>query len=319
MSNLSPLTTYTFSISAVSVDGTSEPSRITSPITTGAVPVAAPASSTLASPAFTLSAIAETRTVNTAASGFTVISSGGAIASFTISATPPGMSFSTSTGALTGTPNTVASATSYTITATNASGTATRTFTLTVTAIVYAVGDLGPAGGIVFYVAATPFSCGPSRSTTCSYLEAAPSDWMGTDPQLGWANLALSTTPVNNASSPETAAATAIGWGYWNTRAIILQGNTDTATSAAALADSHNVTVSGVLYDDWFLPSKDELNQLYLQKTIVGGFAANNYWSSTEDNALGPWIQYFPDGSQTTDDKYYPYGTGGFLRPVRAF
>jgi hypothetical protein len=43
------------------------------------------------------------------------------------------MSFNTSTGALTGTPNTVASATNYTITATNASGNATQTFTLTVT------------------------------------------------------------------------------------------------------------------------------------------------------------------------------------------
>jgi hypothetical protein len=43
------------------------------------------------------------------------------------------MSFNTSTGALTGTPNTVASATNYTITATNTSGNATQTFTLTVT------------------------------------------------------------------------------------------------------------------------------------------------------------------------------------------
>jgi hypothetical protein len=44
------------------------------------------------------------------------------------------MSFNTTTGALTGTPNTVAAATTYTVTATNASGNATQTFTLTVTA-----------------------------------------------------------------------------------------------------------------------------------------------------------------------------------------
>jgi hypothetical protein len=87
----------------------------------------------LAAPAFTLSATTESRTVNTAATGFTVNSTGGAIASFSINATPPGMSFNTATGALTGTPNTVASATNYTITATNASGNATQTFTLTVT------------------------------------------------------------------------------------------------------------------------------------------------------------------------------------------
>jgi hypothetical protein len=47
---------------------------------------------------------------------------------------PPGMNFDTSTGTLTGAPTTIASATSYTVTATNVSGTATRSFVLTVTA-----------------------------------------------------------------------------------------------------------------------------------------------------------------------------------------
>ena len=86
----------------------------------------------VAAPTFTLSSSSETRTVNTAATGFTINSTGGAIASFTISATPAGMSFNTSTGALTGTPTTVASATAYTVTATNATGSTTQTFTLTV-------------------------------------------------------------------------------------------------------------------------------------------------------------------------------------------
>jgi hypothetical protein len=59
---------------------------------------------------------------------------------------------------------------------------------------------------------------------------------------------------VDNVSSPETATATAIGWGFRNTRAIILQGNTDSGSIAAARADSHSVTVCGVLVDDWYLP-----------------------------------------------------------------
>ena len=86
----------------------------------------------ITAPAFTLSSSSESRTVNTAATGFTITSTGGAIASFAISATPAGMSFSTTTGALTGTPTSVAGATAYTITATNATGSATQTFTLTV-------------------------------------------------------------------------------------------------------------------------------------------------------------------------------------------
>lgn len=91
----------------------------------------------LAAPAFTLSSSSETRTVNTAATGFTINSTGGTITSFALSTSAPaGMSFNTTTGALTGTPTSVASSTSYTITATNASGSATATFTLVVSAAV---------------------------------------------------------------------------------------------------------------------------------------------------------------------------------------
>ena len=88
----------------------------------------------VASPAFTLSASSETRTYSTSGTAFTSTSTGGLIASYSISATPAGMSFDTSTGALTGAPTTIAAATTYTVTATNASGTATRSFILTVTA-----------------------------------------------------------------------------------------------------------------------------------------------------------------------------------------
>ena len=222
----------------------------------------------LAAPAFTLSSTTETRTVNTAATGFTINSTGGAIASFAINATPPGMSFNTTTGALTGTPNTVAAATNYTITATNASGNATQTFTLTVTSVVYTVGQTGPGGGKVFYVAptGTTFACGPTLATTCTYLEVAPRGWSGAanDPVRRWANTANENSmfgfyPDGNSMDPDKFG---IGGGYENTRKIIAQGNNDPTTIAAALADSHTSTVSGVVYDDWYLPSGGELNQM---------------------------------------------------------
>jgi hypothetical protein len=144
---------------------------------------------------------------------------------------------------------------------------------------------------------------------------------------------------VNNATSPETATATAIGWGYRNTRAIILQGNSDTATSAAALADSHTVTVSGVAYDDWYLPSKDELNQMCKwQRGITGadlttlttactggtlnsgtgspGFVGGvYYWSSSEYSASKAWLQVFYDGFQSD----YLKDVALYIRPIRAF
>jgi hypothetical protein len=147
-------------------------------------------------------------------------------------------------------------------------------------------------------------------------------------------------SPVNNSTSPQTATATQIGWGYRNTRAIILQGNTDTATSAAALADSHTVTVSGVVYDDWYLPSKDELNQMCkwvrgqawtsdatvcngtgtLNSATYGaseaGFGGLNYNSSTEYNGGRSVGQNFGNGTQLT---YQKNQSSMYVRPVRAF
>ena len=87
-------------------------------------------------PVFTLSSSSESVVQNVAMSGYTITSTGVAIASYAISpSAPTGTSFSTSTGLLSGTPTTVQSATAYTITATTAASyTRTATFTLTVTA-----------------------------------------------------------------------------------------------------------------------------------------------------------------------------------------
>jgi hypothetical protein len=344
LSNLSSLTSYTFTIAAVSVDGTSLFSSITPVITTGAVPVVvvAPAVAPIAAPAFTLSSSSETKTVNNVIAGYTIdASAGGTIASYSISpAAPAGLTFSASTGLLSGTPTSVAVATTYTITGTNASGSATRTFTLTVAAVVvYTVGSTGPGGGTIFYVAASPFACGPTRATTCTYLEAAPALWNAglEEPLRTWAKEDFRLTSVGYPAG-DTATATAIGWGYRNTLAIISQGNWETATSAAALAEAHIVTVSGVDYDDWYLPSKDELNQmckwargitgvdLTTVATGCAGGAINTgvgaagfydfyYRSSSEETATDAWDQDFHANTPTSYAKSYNFR----VRPVRAF
>jgi len=68
-------------------------------------------------------------------------------------------------------------------------------------------------------------------------------------------------------------------------------------------------------YDDWYLPSKEELNQLYLNRSAVGGFASGVYWSSSEINAYGAWIQGFVSGNQNYNFKNVEWR----VRPVRAF
>jgi len=65
----------------------------------------------------------------------------------------------------------------------------------------------------------------------------------------------------------------------------------------------------------WFLPSKDQLNQLYLQKNIIGGFSNSNYWSSTEADTNNAWVQDFGAGSQGTSIKT----VGVAIRAIRSF
>jgi hypothetical protein len=74
------------------------------------------------------------------------------------------------------------------------------------------------------------------------------------------------------------------------------------------------ITAASAYGPGWHLPSKDELNQLYLQKTVVGGFALNYYWSSTVISIFA-WYQNFTNGVQDYSSKEDQLP----VRAVRAF
>jgi hypothetical protein len=104
-----------------------------------------------------------------------------------------------------------------------------------------------------------------------------------------------------------------IGAGKQNTLDII-NGCPANQTAARLCSD---LVLAG--YDDWFLPSKDELHQLYLRKDLVGNFVDDGYapyWSSTEyeihDSA---WRELFGYSEQTIYDKYNFYN----VRAIRRF
>ena len=107
-----------------------------------------------------------------------------------------------------------------------------------------------------------------------------------------------------------------LGAGAMNTAMIVAtqMADNETGNFAAIVCADYSVTVDGITYGDWYLPSLYELNLLYLQKAVVGGFASNFYWSSTEDD-ISAWYQTFNDGFQSTNDKSNP----GYVRAVRAF
>jgi len=209
----------------------------------------------------------------------------------------------------------------------------------------YQVRDIGPGGGIVFYVATTPFTCGEDPNATsapkCTYLEAAmangttPSTWTpATTAQWGCYG-----TDVMDAA--QRTASLEIGQGRANTKIITDKPclGTDNSVSAASIAKAYN----GGGKTDWFLPSRKELDALcneffkgrtgtdYSEDNCMGSgntdavtgttngiawsFAAGYYWSSSENDANFAWDQYFDDGGQ---DYYYKF-SAAYVRPVRAF
>jgi hypothetical protein len=105
------------------------------------------------------------------------------------------------------------------------------------------------------------------------------------------------------------ADGSAIGTGAQNT--IDIENGCTTTGIAARICN--DLELNG--YSDWYLPSKDELNKLYLNKTSIGGFASNYYWSSSEYSSSYAWFQDFTNGNQISNYKYLTF----YVRAVRAF
>jgi hypothetical protein len=179
------------------------------------------------------------------------------------------------------------------------------------------VGSTGPGGGTVFYVASPKFtSTGSACNTACKYLEAAPAGWITTDTPAEQTNCSaqgtISVDPKCEWSGNTIDYAltgTEIGTGYANTSAMIAQS--DTAGRAGTVARAFQ----GGGKTDWFLPSKDELNQMFAKKGIIGGFASAIYWSSSELDASVARVQSFYAGYQNSNFKTELF----YVRPVRAF
>jgi hypothetical protein len=167
-----------------------------------------------------------------------------------------------------------------------------------------AVGD-SYGGGVVAYI----FKSGdPGYVPGETHgLIAATADQTPADPwKVAWSNIAADLIGA-------TAQGTALGTGRTNTAAIVAQtlGNETVGyvycTSGAAHVCADLVEGG---YDDWYLPSKDELNKLYLNQETIGGFNPSGYyqayWSSSEcageSGLVLAWYQYFRVGSANPED-----------------
>jgi len=186
----------------------------------------------------------------------------------------------------------------------------TKSGDASVTVLTPTVGDPGPGGGYIFYDKG-------SYSNGWRFLEAAPAS---SERTAQWG--------LNGIACPGTSES--IGSGQANTTAIINLLNANGQSGRAAqICDA--LTING--YSDWFLPSKDELNQMYLRLRVgnnIGGFVISDnsypysyYWSSTAYNATSlyyTWLQRFSDGGQSTLNYDGNYRNNELrVRGVRAF
>jgi hypothetical protein len=169
------------------------------------------------------------------------------------------------------------------------------------------------------------------------YLEVAPADastgvvWSTTTLKCGTA--AGTSCQTSYLSDAGTALGYfGLGTGRAATAAIVARhtaGSVAKTDYAAGVADAYTTATAS----DWFLPSKDELNEVckYARNTSqaagastvctggsapeLRGFASGDYWSSSEYYADFARGQYFNFGNQYATGKVF----SGYVRPVRVF
>jgi len=151
----------------------------------------------------------------------------------------------------------------------------------------YRIGDTGPAGGIIFYDKGI-FSNG------WRYLEIAPANY---EFQAQWG---LWDIYLKDEEILKGKTSTDIGRGKTNTEYLVsILKKHDELDRAADLCTI--LEING--YNDWFLPSSDELNIMYtnLKQKNLGNFQDHIYWSSSWSNDM--WVnalqQSFSDGDRS--------------------
>jgi len=165
----------------------------------------------------------------------------------------------------------------------------------------YKIGSIGPAGGIVFYDKG-------QETDGWRFLEVAPVDY---EFQATWGYRGISITETDEY----------IGSGQKNTDIIADMGDVNSAAYKCK-----QLNIAG--FSDWFLPSKDELDQMYsvLHKQNLGSFSSDWYWTSSVGEGeprYFTWAQNFSDGEQysaidfegTANYRNYELG----VRAIRAF
>ena len=205
------------------------------------------------------------------------------------------------------------------------------------------IGSTGPGGGIVFYDAG-------SQQWWGRYLEVAPNVWAGRrlnagsdleglhDPYIDWcAGSFKDQTTMHSGWTQADLAKIGVefGKGKWNTEMLLTycpyNSDNEKVIGFVSQYNLYNGIKNGIGKNDWYVPSKDELNELckYANYQLTGntqiqcrptgilrtGFSFEGYWSSSQYDVSQAWFQSFNAGSQLPATKNYKFR----IRIIRAF
>jgi hypothetical protein len=183
--------------------------------------------------------------------------------------------------------------------ATNMVGTSYSTQSFFVTKNYYQIGEVGPAGGIIFFHK-------PDTLDGWNFLECAPSD-------IATSKIFANSNQLTMIPNLEYG----LGKGDENTALILSAiGNGNNAAKAC-----QTYTLNG--FSDWYLPSRDELIKLYqnLLPLNQGTLNGNTYWSSNQDPmyAQNAWVQSMTNSTSGTGTFTQIKTTLNRVRPIRCF
>jgi len=172
--------------------------------------------------------------------------------------------------------------------------TTTSTTTTTTTVITYVVGDSALGGKIAYIL----------QPGDPGYISGEQHGLVATTNDISTgASWGCQGTLISGADG------IILGTGNQNTIDIM----TGCATSTIAARRCGDLVQGG--FSDWYLPSKDELNKLYINRVAIGNFVSDDYWSSTEDSSTNANIQSFANGIPGVSNKSAFY----YVRAVRSF
>jgi hypothetical protein len=300
VSGLNGGTGYTFTVTATNAAGTSDASGSSNQATTD-------------------TRISDAPIIGTATAGFEQATitftapahdGGAAITTYVATSSPGGIRGTVSgpgSGEITVTGLTNGVDYTFTVTAINENGTSAPSSASNSVTPNVQVGDL-LQGGVVYYVAPTPTDLDGDGKVDIGLIcavedQSAAIDWiLGGDTQ---------STANGNTS-------TAIGTGQTNTNAMMNQAGY--TGGAAQVAEDYSVTDNGVTYNDWFLPSLEELNEMYSQKNSIEAAAGvtpfgTDYWSSSEQNSSKAKSVDMSSGNDRNTNKSSQYR----VRAIRTF